>query len=135
MRRFAIAVLLVAPLVIVAASLKSRSDAPEATIDLATPEGVDVVRGLWRYSDVNITRTAFRAPNDEGQPGSTPNETYDIEPHAGESGFDDSGWQVIAPESLSTRRNNGRLCFSWYRINITIPEAVRGIKTAGSTVT
>jgi gluconolactonase len=48
--------------------------------------------------------------------------------------FDDVSWQAIPPAGLEARRSNGRLSFGWYRINVTIPEKVGALSTAGSTV-
>ena len=35
--------------------------------------------------------------------------TYDIAPHAGEAGFDDSSWPLIKAEDLATRRSGGHV--------------------------
>jgi gluconolactonase len=48
------------------------------------------------------------------------------------AGFDDSRWEVIEPETLAQRRSTGRLCFNWYRINVTIPERVGAFYPAGA---
>ena len=53
---------------------------------------------------------------------------------AGGKDFDDTGWPVIAPESLEERRSTGRLCFNWYRTTITIPDRIGEFDPAGSTV-
>ena len=107
---------------------------PAATVDLSTSEGVRLVSGTWRYSDTRIVETEFRVPGADGQPSLTPVSTYDYEPHAGTADFDDSKWQAIAPESLAQRRSTGRLCFNWYRVNITVPERVGQFETNGSTI-
>jgi gluconolactonase len=108
--------------------------APLATIDLMTREGVSLVEGQWRYSDVEITQVDFRAAGPEGQPTGPRNRAYDLEPHAGAAGFDDSQWQVLEPETLNTRRSAGRVAFNWYRIGLTVPEQVEGFDPTGSTV-
>ena len=120
------------PLLAAAASL-SPEGAPQATIDLATNQGVQLVKGQWRYSDTKIVEVDFRGPGSDGQPTGAPVKTYDYTPHAGGAAFDDSRWQAIAPNSLSERRSTGRLCFAWYRINITVPERVGTFDTKGST--
>ena len=106
----------------------------EASIDLATAEGVRMVKGAWRYSDTKIVEVDFRAPGPEGQPTGAPVRTYDYTPHAGAAGFDDARWETIDPATLSQRRGAGRLSFNWYRINLTVPERVGNFQTAGSTV-
>ena len=110
------------------------SGPPEAVIDLASADGVRLVRGQWHYSDTRIIEVDFRAPGPDGQPTGAPVKTYDYTPHAGAADFDDSEWEVIDPTSLKKRRATGRICFNWYRINITIPERVGSFDPAGSTV-
>lgn len=107
---------------------------PAASIDLTTREGVDLVRGAWRYRDVDLVRTTHRAADGAGQPTGAAVPTWDLQPKAGASGFDDSQWPVIAPDTLATRRGNGRLSFAWYRIALTIPEQVGGFATRGARV-
>jgi gluconolactonase len=68
-------------------------------------------------------------PFADGQPTGAPVKTYDYTPHAGGAAFDDSRWEAIAPTSLTERRSTGRLCFAWYRINITVPERVGAFDT------
>ena len=107
---------------------------PEATIDLTTSAGTQLVKGQWRYSDTKIIEIEFKAAGADGQPGNTPNKAYDFTPHAGRAEFDDSKWEVIEPASLDKRRSSGRLAFNWYRIKITIPEKLSGFDPTGSTL-
>jgi gluconolactonase len=108
--------------------------APDASIDLATAEGVALVAGQWRYHDVRIVETEFRAAGPDGQPTGAPNRAYDYVPHAGWSDFDDSTWEPIDATTLEERRTAGRLSFNWYRIQVTVPERVGTFATRGSTV-
>lgn len=107
---------------------------PDASIDLATIDGVKLVSGQWKYSDTKIVQTSFNAPGDDNQPSGPQVSTYDYTPHAGATDFDDTAWENIAATDLVKRRGNGRLSFNWYRITITIPENINGYSTAGSTV-
>jgi gluconolactonase len=107
---------------------------PGAMIDLATDEGVRLVKGQWRYGDTKIIEVDFRGPGPDKQPTGGPIKTYDYTPHAGGADFDDSRWEAIAPTTLDQRRSTGRLCFNWYRIALTIPDRIGGFDPAGSTV-
>jgi gluconolactonase len=106
---------------------------PDATIDLRTNEGVQLVKGQWRYSDVKIVEVDSRGPGPDLKPSGTPIKTYDYSPHPGTASFDDSKWSAIEPASLDARRAGGKVCFNWYRINVTIPERVAAMATAGTT--
>ena len=107
---------------------------PDAIVNLATDEGAALVRGQWRYRDARIIEVEHRSPGQDLRPSGPPNRTYDIAPHAGAANFDDAAWDAIAPKGLENRRSNGRLSFGWYRINVTIPEKVGALSTAGTTV-
>jgi gluconolactonase len=107
---------------------------PDAIVDLRTRSGVELVKGQWRYSDVRIIETDFRAPGPDLKPSGNPIKTYDYSPHAGTADFDDSRWEAVEPTALEARRSTGKVCFNWYRINVTIPEKVAEFQTAGSTV-
>src|SRR5437667_454245 len=117
---------------------ETNADAPtgkaDVVIDLATRDGVDLVKGQWRYSDTKIIEVGFKAVGPDKQPTGKPNRTYDFTPHAGVSDFDDSKWEKIDPTTLDARRSTGRLCFNWYRINITIPAHASDVDLAGATV-
>jgi gluconolactonase len=106
---------------------------PDAVIDLATKEGVDLVKGQWCYSDTKIIQVDFKAAGPDKQPTGKPTKTYDFTPHAGGADFDDSKWEKIDPTTLEGRRSTGRLCFNWYRINITIPPRANDVDLAGTT--
>ena len=107
---------------------------PDATIDLRTKEGTQLARGTWRYSDVKIVEVDSKGPGPDLKPSGAPIRTYDYEPHAGTANFDDSKWQVLDPSTLDSRRAGGKVCFNWYRINVTLPEKVAGLAVSGSTV-
>src|SRR5258708_17560875 len=106
----------------------------DAVIDLASHEGVQLVDGQWRYHDVKIDDADSRAVGPDLKPSGAPIRTYDYTPHAGPANFDDSQWEAIDPTTLDQRRSTAKVCFNWYRINVTIPEKVGNFSTAGSTV-
>ena len=91
----------------------------------------------WRYADARVEEIDFvevGSPEDPLGPGTVPNRTYDVVPHAEATDFDDSGWRVLAPEETMLRLANGRVCFNWYRIAVTIPERVGDLDPTGATV-
>jgi gluconolactonase len=107
---------------------------PEASVNLMTADGANLVQAQWRYSDTTIVEVDFTGPGADGQPTGRPVKTYDYAPHAGGADFDDSKWEQISPMSLEQRRSTGRLCFNWYRTRITIPEKIGNFSTLGTTV-
>jgi gluconolactonase len=110
------------------------SGQPDAIIDLATTEGVKIVKGEWRYSDTKIIEVDFKAPGPDNQPTGKTIKTYDYTPHAGGSDFDDSKWEVLDPTTLNKRRSTGRICFNWYRIKVRVPEKIGDVDLTGSTL-
>ena len=107
---------------------------PDAVIDLASSAGVQLVNGQWRYHDVKIEDADSRAVGPDLKPSGAAIRTYDYVPHAGPADFDDSQWETIDATTLDQRRATAKVCFNWYRINVTIPEKVGNFSTAGSTV-
>jgi gluconolactonase len=110
---------------------------PDAIVDLQTRDGVKLVSGRWRYADAHVERIDFvelGSPADPLGPGSIPNRTYDVLPHAETRDFDDSAWTVLEPEATTRRLGNGRVCFNWYRIEVTIPESVGEFDPTGASV-
>ena len=110
---------------------------PDAVVDLQTDAGAALVRGQWRYSDARVEEIDFvevGSPADPLGPGEVPNRTYDVLPHAEGVDFDDSSWDVLRPEDTRLRLSQGRVCFNWYRIEVTIPERVGELDTSGSTL-
>jgi gluconolactonase len=112
---------------------------PDAIVDLQTDEGAALVGGEWRYSDARVEEIDFVAVGTDGDPdplgpGTKPNRTHDVVPHAEAADFDDSGWETLAPADTMRRLGNGRGSFNWYRIDVTLPEEVGDLATAGATV-
>jgi gluconolactonase len=112
---------------------------PDAVIDLQTDEGAALAGGEWRYSDARMEEIDFvelSGPEaaDPLGPGDVPNRTYDVVPHAQATDFDDAGWERLRPADTMRRLSQGRVCFNWYRINLTVPERVGELDPAGSTI-
>jgi len=110
---------------------------PDAIVDLQRPDGVALVGGQWGYADARVEEIDFvevGATDDPLGPGAVPNRTYDVVPHAEGDDFDDASWRTLAPSETQLRLANGRVCFNWYRIEVTIPEGVGEFDPTGATV-
>ena len=110
---------------------------PDAVIDLQTDEGAAAVGAQWRYSDAQVRSIDFvevGSAADPLGPGDRPNRTYDVIPHAEAADFDDSTWSVLAPAQTQDRLSTGKVCFNWYRLNVTVPDRVGDLDPTGSTV-
>lgn len=107
---------------------------PDAIVDLATRDGVALVKGQWRYSDVAIQSIDSKGPGPDLKPSGVPISTYDYSPKAGDAHFDDSQWPVLDPTTLDARRAGGRVCFNWYRLHVTVPERIGTLDPTGATI-
>jgi len=107
---------------------------PDALVDLRTEDGLRLVRGEWRYHDVDVVEVAGKAPGPDLKPSGPDVRTYDYAPKAGAADFDDSAWEVLPPATLDARRGNGKLSFAWYRLRLTIPRRVGSCDPTGATV-
>ena len=108
---------------------------PDAVIDLASREGVQLVKGQWRYHDVKIVERPIPAPSAPiSNPAERPSRRTITLLMRAAADFDDSQWEAIDATTLDQRRSTAKVCFNWYRINVTIPEKVGNFSTAGSTV-
>jgi gluconolactonase len=102
---------------------------PDAIVDLQTVEGVALVGGHWRYSDARIEEIEFvevGSPEDPLGPGTVPNRTYDV--------VRDGGWRELAPQETRLRLANGRVCFNWYELDVTIPRRIGELDPTGATI-
>ena len=91
----------------------------------------------WRYSDARVGEIEFVEvghPDDPLGPGIKPNRTFDVEPHAEATDYDDSTWLTLTPEETQLRLSQGRVCFNWYRVGVTIPERVGDLDPTGASV-
>ena len=100
---------------------------PAHVVDLMTGDGVAAFGAQWKHMEAKIVE----GPALEGaMPGYKT--SYDISPHAGGKGFDDSSWSTIEPKSLGDRRGGGKVSFLWYRTTLTVPAKVGNFETAGA---
>jgi gluconolactonase len=100
---------------------------PTLVVDLMSAEGASALGAQWRVSDIKVKEV----PVIEGV--ITQNKmTYDIDPHAGGSDFDDSKWPVIEAKDLAARRSGGHVAFMWYRTPLTIPAKIGEFDPSGA---
>jgi gluconolactonase len=100
---------------------------PVHVVDLMTDAGSAVFGARWRGMEAKIVECP--ALTDAMPEFKT---TYDIEPHAEVSGFDDTDWPVIAATELGAKRGGGLVSFFWFRTTLTIPTEAVGFDTAGT---
>jgi gluconolactonase len=107
---------------------------PNAIVDLRTDDGVRLVGGRWQFADATIVDAASNGPGADLKASGAPVATHDVVPKGGTPEFDAARWRDIEPAALEARRSTGRLCFSWYRTSLTIPERAGTFPTSGATV-
>jgi gluconolactonase len=102
---------------------------PVFTVDLMTAEGTANFSAQWKNRDARIVE----GPAMPGA-GAKWTKSYDLDPHAGEAGYDDSSWPTSEAKDLAVRRGGGKLFFTWYRTNLTIPARIGTFDTTGAMV-
>ena len=100
---------------------------PAHVVDLMTAAGSAVFGARWRGREAKLVECP--ALSDAMPEFKT---TYDIEPRAGISGFDDSDWPAVAATDLGAKRGGGLVSFFWFRTTLTIPAEAAGFDTAGA---
>jgi gluconolactonase len=99
---------------------------PAQSVDLMTTEGVALFGGHWRNMDAKIVEGP---PRPNADPWKV---SYDLQPKAGDTAFDDSSWPTIEPKALADRRGGGGVFMTWYRIALTLPPRVGDFQTTGA---
>ena len=100
---------------------------PAHVVDLMTAAGSGVFGARWRGREAKVVECS--ALTDSMPEFKT---TYDIEPHAEISGFDDSEWAVIDATEFGDKRGGGLVSFFWFRTTLTIPVDAAGFDIAGA---
>ncbi len=100
---------------------------PSVVVDLMSAEGAKALDAHWKVMEAKIVEGPALTGAMPGYKTS-----YDIAPHAGDAGFDDSAWPGIEPKGLGDRRGGGKVSFMWYRTNLTIPEKIGSFDTKDS---
>jgi hypothetical protein len=100
---------------------------PACVVDLMTLDGSAAFGARWKVKEAKIVECP--ALSDAMPEFRT---TYDIEPHAELSGFDDSAWPEVPATELNAKRGGGMVSFVWFRTTLTIPAHALGFATAGA---
>jgi gluconolactonase len=100
---------------------------PSHVVDLMTADGIAAFGARWKTMEAKIVEGPA-LPNAMADYKTS----YDISPHAGEAGFDDSSWPTIDAKGLADRRGGGKVSFLWFRTNLTIPAKIGNFETAGA---
>jgi hypothetical protein len=96
-------------------------------IDLMTTDGSATLGAQWRAKEAKIVECPALA---DSMPEFKT--TYDVEPHAELSGFDDSDWPIVAPTDLGARRGGGMVSFFWFRTTLMVPARAAAFDTTGA---
>jgi hypothetical protein len=89
---------------------------PAHIIDLMIADGSATLGAQWRAKEAKIIECPALA---DSMPEFKT--TYDVEPYAELSGFNDSDWPIVAPTDLGARRGGGMVSFFWFRATLTVP--------------
>ena len=100
---------------------------PSHVVDLMTTDGMASFGARWKTMEAKIVEGPALPNAMVGYKTS-----YDISPHGGEEGFDDSSWPTIDAKGLADRRGGGKVSFLWFRANLTIPAKIGNFETAGA---
>src|SRR2546428_7246661 len=100
---------------------------PSHVVDLMTADGIRAFGAQWKTMEAKIVEGPALPNAMAGYKTS-----YDISPHAGEAGFDDSSWPTIAAKGLADRRGGGQMSFLWFRTNLTIPATIGTFENASA---
>jgi len=99
---------------------------PVVSVDLFKDEGMALFSAQWRIKEAKIVEIPAIANHMDGYA-----KTYDIAPHAGEAGFDDSSWPAMPAKVLGERRGGGKISFIWYRAAFAMPAKVGDLDVTG----
>jgi gluconolactonase len=100
---------------------------PSHSVDLMNAQGAAALGAQWKTMEAKIVEGPALAGHMPGY-----DKSYDITPHAGEAGFDDSSWPKIEPKGLADRRGGGKVSFLWFRTSLTIPAKIGDFDPTGA---
>jgi gluconolactonase len=94
---------------------------PAHVVNLMTNEGSAAFGAQWRVTDVKIVEVPAAINKERYKT------TYQIEPRAMATEFDDSKWEQVEAKDLGVRRSAGLTAFMWFRALITMPAKLPGV--------
>ncbi|MEZ6243119.1 MAG: SMP-30/gluconolactonase/LRE family protein [Phycisphaerales bacterium] len=97
---------------------------PRTTVDLRTVGGASAFDAKWRATDVYLVPTGAGASSG----------SFDLHPRIGTPDFDAAPWSPIEPDKLEVRRGGGKVSFQWYRLGLTVPDVIEGVRSEGATL-
>ncbi|MEA2789483.1 MAG: gluconolactonase [Acetobacteraceae bacterium] len=100
---------------------------PIHVVDLMSVAGSAAFGARWKGMEAKIV--ACPALTDSMREFET---TYDIDPHAEITDFDDRAWPEIQATDLGARRGGGMVSFFWFRSTLTIPARAINFDTDGA---
>lgn len=95
---------------------------PVHVVNLMTAESAAALGAQWRATDVRIIEVPAAVNKDRYKT------TYQIEPRAMATDFDDSKWETV--KELGTRRSGGHVAFAWYRALLMMPARIGKVDLA-----
>ena len=94
---------------------------PTHVVNLMTNEGAAAFGAQWLVTDVKIVEVPAAINKERYKT------TYQIEPRAMATEFDDSKWEQVQAKDLGVRRSAGLTAFMWFRALLTIPARIGNV--------
>ena len=101
---------------------------PSHVVNLKTNEGSAAFGAQWRVTDVRIVEVPAAINKERYKT------TYQFEPRAMATAFDDSKWEQVEAKDLGVRRSAGHTAFMWFRALLTIPARIGNVDLSKPTV-
>jgi gluconolactonase len=114
---------------------------PDAIADLRTTAGAALVNANWYVQPAHIRDKQFNLPGPRQgggdalplYPTGAAVQSHILHPQVSDPDFD-IGFSPIKATELENRQGNGLLSFVWYKAELTIPDRIGKLNTAGTTV-
>ncbi len=113
-------------------------DKPQSIADLKTTEGAALVNAKWYVQPAHIEDADFKSPGAGAMdplklyPTGMKIKTHTLHPQINAADFD-KNFVAIKPTDLEMREGMGLISAAWYKVDVTIPEAIGKLATPGAT--